>query len=80
MPGNKATGQRYTICVRGDVDASWLDWAEGAEVVHTGAGDTTISIPTADRAALHGILDRVCDLNLTLLSVSICPEYAQKAA
>ncbi len=60
---------RYVIRVQGLLDPRWSEWFEGMTVTPTEAGDTLIAGPVSDQATLHGLLARVRDLNLVLLSV-----------
>ena len=60
---------RYEIRVRGVLDSGWSAWFEGLEVTSDDRGQTVISGPVADQAALHGLLAKVRDLGLPLLSV-----------
>jgi hypothetical protein len=60
---------RYEIRVQGELGADWSEWLSGMEVLPDSAGETTISGVVPDQAALHGILSRIRDLNLTLVSV-----------
>ncbi len=62
----------YAIRIKGRLDARWSEWFEGLAVTHTEDGDTILHGPVADQAALHGLLARVRDLNLTLVSVTLC--------
>jgi hypothetical protein len=62
---------RYAIRVRGRLDARWNAWFDGMTVSPDGDGTTTISGPVADQAALYGLLQRVRDLGLPLLSVTV---------
>lgn len=59
----------YAICVKGLLDPHW-DWLEGLTVTHIKQDETIISGPIVDQAALHGLIARIRDLNLTLLSVN----------
>jgi hypothetical protein len=59
----------YEIRVEGELDARWSDWFEGLEVTSDASGQTTITGQVADHAALHGLLARVRDLGLKLISV-----------
>jgi hypothetical protein len=59
----------YEIRVEGELDARWSDWFEDLEVTSDASGQTTIRGPVADQAALHGLLARVRDLGLKLISV-----------
>ena len=59
----------YAIGVKGLLDPHW-DWLEGLTVTHIKQDETIISGPLVDQAALHGLLARIRDINLTLLSVN----------
>jgi hypothetical protein len=59
----------YQIRVTGQLDARCADWFDGLTITLDG-GDTLITGPVVDQAALHGLLRRVRDLGLTLVSVS----------
>jgi len=58
----------YRIRLKGRLDPKWSDWFENM-VISSEGGETILSGPVADQAALHGLLIRIRDLNLTLLSV-----------
>jgi hypothetical protein len=58
----------YEIVVLGVLDSRWSAWFEGLEVT-SDSGQTRIAGPVADQAALHGLLAKVRDLGLPLLSV-----------
>jgi hypothetical protein len=60
----------YEIKVQGHLDAHWSDWFEGFAVEPGPAGSTILSGPVPDSAALFGLLERVRDLGLTLISVN----------
>ena len=60
---------RYEIRLTGHLDARWTDWFDGLAVSCDSDGTTLISGPIADQAALHGLLQRVRDLGLPLVSV-----------
>jgi hypothetical protein len=59
----------YEIRLTGHLDARWAAWFDGLTVRHEGDGTTVISGQIADQAALHGLLQRVRDLGLPLVSV-----------
>lgn len=63
----------YEIKVQGNVDTSWSDWFNGMDITNGTDQDaspiTTITGPVVDQATLRGILIRLWDLNLVILSV-----------
>jgi hypothetical protein len=59
----------YEIRVRGVLDGGWSAWFDGLQVTSDEHGQTTIAGPVVDQAALHGLLAKVRDLGLELLSV-----------
>jgi len=60
----------YEIRVEGELPGEWSSWFGGLEVRCGPHGDSILSGPLADQAALHGVLARVRDLNLKLISVT----------
>lgn len=67
------TVQRYEIRIRGYLDARWGDRFEGMTITLEEDGNTLLSGPVADQAALHGLLKKVRDLGMPLLSVNQVP-------
>jgi hypothetical protein len=64
----------YEIRVEGVLDSRWSSWFEDLQLTSEG-GRTLIAGPVPDQAALHGLLARIRDLNLPLISVQrIQPE------
>jgi hypothetical protein len=60
----------YEIRVEGQLDPLWMDWFEGLELTNLPEeGQVKLCGPVTDEAALHGILTRIRDLNLPLISV-----------
>jgi hypothetical protein len=60
---------RYEIRVLGVLDSRWSSWFSSLDVVSDARGETTLTGPLRDQAALHGVLTRVRDLGLPLISV-----------
>lgn len=60
----------YEIKIRGHLDLHWSDWFAGLTLVHLEGDETLLSGPLPDQAALHGLLERIRDFNLTLISVT----------
>lgn len=61
---------RYEIRLQGQLDGSWSDWFEGFTLTTGNGGTTTLTGAVVDQAALHGLLRRVGDLGVTLISVN----------
>jgi len=61
---------RYEIRLTGHLDARWTGWFDGLTVSRHSDGTTVISGQVTDQAALHGLLQRVRDLGLSLVSVT----------
>ena len=59
----------YQIRVTGHLGREWSDWFDGLSITLQDNGETLLSGPVADQAALHGLLRKVRDLGLPLLSV-----------
>ena len=60
----------YQIRVGGHLDSGWSEWFEGLHLTHEANGETVLSGPIVDEAALHGVLAKVRDLGLPLLAVN----------
>jgi hypothetical protein len=59
----------YEVRVRGVLDSRWSGWFDGLQVSSDAPGQTLLAGPVADQAALHGLLAKVRDLGLPLLSL-----------
>jgi hypothetical protein len=66
-----ADPSRYEIRLAGQLDQRWSDWFEGFTLIAETDGTTTLTGPVVDQAALHGLLRRVGDLGVTLVSVNV---------
>lgn len=60
----------YQIRLKSHLDRQWTDWFAGLTVTLEDNGDMLLTGPVADQAALHGLLKKVRDLGLTLISVN----------
>lgn len=61
---------RYRIRINGKLDDRWSQWFDGMSVVYAdAAGETTLSGALPDQTSLHGLLAKIRDLNLDLISV-----------
>jgi hypothetical protein len=69
----------YEIRIDGHLDSQWSDWFDGLTITLEDNGQTLLTGPVVDQAALHGMLKKVRDLGMTLLSV-ICVKPGQADA
>ena len=60
----------FEIKIKGHLDPGWSDWFSGLRLTQTGGNETLLSGSLPDQAALHGLLERIRDFNLTLISVT----------
>lgn len=68
-PGDRPQPGRYEIRLKGYLDVRWAAWFEGLTVSHERDDTTLIQGPIIDQSALYGVLRKVRDLGLPLLSV-----------
>jgi hypothetical protein len=61
---------RYEIRLKGRLDSSWAGWLGGMSLTHTSDGTTVVAGRVADQAALHGLLQRLRDIGVTLISIN----------
>mgnify|MGYP006214928709 CR=1 FL=1 len=61
--------RRYELRVKGHLDARWADWFDGLTLTQLPDGTTSITGIVPDQAALHGVLQRLRDLGLPLISL-----------
>lgn len=60
----------YQIRIKGHLSQQWMDWFEGLTITLEDDGDTLLTGPLVDQAALYGLLKKVRDLALPLVSVN----------
>ncbi len=60
----------YELRLKGHLDDKWADWFDGLTIMREDNGETLLTGPVVDQAALHGLLRKVRDLGMPLLSVS----------
>jgi hypothetical protein len=60
----------YEIRLKGHLEARWVKWFDGMAITLDDNGNTLLSGPVADQAALHGLFKKVRDLGLPLLSIN----------
>lgn len=68
--GHHHDSDRYEIRLKGHLDSRWAAWFDGMSVINESDGITVIRGPVIDQAALHGLLQKLRDLNLPLVSVT----------
>lgn len=61
---------KYKIMIKGHMDVKWTDWFDGIQIVHEEDGTTTLYGDEIDQAALQGILKKIRNLSLELISVN----------
>ena len=61
----------YQIRIKGHLGCQWTDWFGGLTITLEEDGDTLLTGPVVDQAALHGLLRKVRDLGMPLLSVNV---------
>jgi hypothetical protein len=70
----------FEIRLEGHLDAKWADWFDGMTLIPQADGTTVLAGPIVDQSALQGLLRRVGDLGLTLISVNALAEPGPASA
>ncbi len=60
----------YQIRIKGHLGRTWIDWFAGLTITLEDNGDTLLTGPVRDQAALYGVLKKVRDLGLPLISIN----------
>lgn len=60
----------YQIRIEGHLGQQWAEWFEGMSITSEAGGNTLLTGPLADQAALHGLLKKVRDMGMTLVSIN----------
>lgn len=69
-PGDANPPTHYQIWLKGQLDPQWAAWFDGLSITLDEEGHTLLTGPVTDQAALHGLLKKVRDLGIPLLSVT----------
>ena len=69
MPNDRGR-RRYELRLQGHLDEHWSAWLDGLALTHQDDGTTTVCGDVADQCELHGLLAKVRDLGVTLISVT----------
>lgn len=70
----------YRIVVKGVLDSRWSDWFDGLDLEPASENETALTGRVEDQAALHGVLAKIRDLGLTLLSVQMLEKQEETNA
>ena len=68
----------YQITIMGHMDRDWFDWLDVQSISYDENDNTIFTAAVPDQPALHGILERIRDLNLSLISVTSFDPNASK--
>ena len=69
LKGNPRDPMIYKIRVKGHLGCQWTEWFDGLIITPEENGETLLTGPVVDQAALHGLIKKVRDLGLPLISV-----------
>ncbi len=74
-----ANTEYYEIRLKGQLEARWVNWFDGMTITLDDNGDTLLSGQVVDQAALHGLLKKIRDLGMPLLSVNfVTPDMKEE--
>jgi hypothetical protein len=63
------TSTIYVIKLQGYLDTEWSEWLYDMSITHESDGTTTLCGPLSDQAVLHSVLERIRDMNLSLINL-----------
>ena len=72
--------QNVEIRVKGQIDQHWSDWFDDLTITHNDQNETVLTGPIPDQAALHGLLAKLRDLGLPIVSVNLSEVADQEGA
>jgi hypothetical protein len=78
--GSNPEPYRYAIRLQGHLAARWAAWFDGVHLTRRTDGTTVLDGPVVDQSALHGLLGKVSDLGLPLVSVTPIPAMPTSTA
>jgi hypothetical protein len=78
MTGTHISNAYYEIRLKGHLEARWVKWFDGLAITLEEGGDTLLTGPVVDQAALHGLLKKVRDVGLPIISVNLIQEKNMK--
>jgi hypothetical protein len=70
MESDNVRQEIYQIVVKGHLDREWSEWFDGLTITLVDTGETILAGPIVDQTALHGVLIKIRDLGLPLLSLT----------
>jgi len=80
LKSDRVTPRVYQVRIEGHLGSQWTDWFGGLTITLEENGDTLLTGPVVDQAALHGLLKKVRDLGMPLVSVArVEPDQADTA-
>ena len=80
MESEQVRHEVYQIVVKGHLGSEWSDWFDGLTITMVDNGETILSGPIVDQTALHGVLIKIRDLGLPLLSLTrIDPDISDRS-
>ena len=70
---------QYQIRIKGELGQEWVDWFGGAAISREGNGVMILTCTVEDQAALHGLLRKLRDLALPLLSINLIDDHSEES-